>query len=72
MPSVVPPPSAVLGALGVLAVNAVDDALSEVKLRARINRKKAEAEDLQRIVQGEIEEEAKKAEEERRRQRRGE
>ena len=40
----------------------VDDALSELRLRARLRRKKAEAEELGRVVQAEIEESAKKAE----------
>ena len=46
----------------------LDDALSELRVRANIRRKKAEADGLQRLVNAEIEEDAKKAEEERRRE----
>jgi hypothetical protein len=51
--------------------DSLDDALSEVRLRAKIRRKKAEAEEMERVVQGEIEEKAKKAEAEAKARKRG-
>ncbi len=49
----------------------IDDALSEVKLRARIKGKKADAKEMERVVKKEIRDAAMKAEEEEKAKRKG-